>query len=149
MKISVILLVSLLLINCSSDNIDTNFENSKLEFVSDGGLNYENDGLANKNWVISSQSELESNFSIDPEFVDSFQDPLFNFNTHVMLIATDEIRNTGGYSLDIQFERERGNTIYLKVEKGSPDGPIVTLPLSIPFQVKKYPKTNMTLSFEN
>ncbi|MFO7744721.1 MAG: PrcB protein, partial [Psychroflexus sp.] len=93
-------------------------------------------------------SELESKFSLEPNFLGYFQKNPFNFDTHVMLIASDKVRTTGGYSVDIQYDGENENNIFFKVKINVPKG-LVTFPVLIPYQVKKFPKTEKTLKFRD
>ncbi|MFO7744551.1 MAG: PrcB protein [Psychroflexus sp.] len=147
MKNFVLLVLSFFLISCLDD--DDMLVNSDLELVKEGMFNFENENLAEQNWLISSQSELESTFSEEPEFLNLFQENPFNFETHVILISTDEIRTSGDYSVNIQFDGETENEVFFKIQYNSPDGGLVTLPVYIPYQAKKYPVTNKTIQFRN
>jgi len=44
------------------------------------------------------------------------------------LIATDEVRNTGGYSIDVLFESKNKTTLVFKIQNNSPEGFMATLP---------------------
>lgn len=144
-----LILLSIIFAGCgSSKNDNPNYKAQDLEVVLDGSFNYQNESLASQRWLISSQSELESKFSLEPNFLGYFQKNPFNFDTHVMLIASDKVRTTGGYSVDIQYDGENENNIFFKVKINVPKG-LVTFPVLIPYQVKKFPKTEKTLKFRD
>ncbi|MFD0932510.1 PrcB protein [Psychroflexus salinarum] len=144
-----LILLSIIFAGCrSSKNDNPNYKAQDLEVVLDGSFNYQNESLASQRWLISSQSELESKFSLEPNFLGYFQKNPFNFDTHVMLIASDKVRTTGGYSVDIQYDGENENNIFFKVKINVPKG-LVTFPVLIPYQVKKFPKTDKTLKFRD
>ncbi|MBZ9779484.1 PrcB protein [Psychroflexus sp. CAK8W] len=147
MKNFILLMVSFVLFSCSNE--DDMLVNSDLKLVKEGVFSSENENLAEQNWLISSQSEFESTFSEEPEFLNLFQDNPFDFETHIMLISTDEIRTSGGYSVNIQFDGETQNEVFFKIQYNSPEDGLVTLPVYIPYQAKKYPVTDKTIQFRN
>ena len=136
-------------VDCASSKIDNpDYDPQDLEVVLDGSFNHKNESLASRRWVISSQSELESEFSMEQNFLNFFQRNPFNFDTHVMLIATDKVRTTGGYSVDIQYDGKNEERFFFKVKISIPEG-LVTYPVLIPYQVEKFPKTNKSLKFRD
>jgi|AntRauTorcE11897_2_1112592.scaffolds.fasta_scaffold12005_3 hypothetical protein len=147
MKPVFLLLLSIALFSCSSDDDDARAD-SRLEFVKDGNFNDENQSLANRNFTISSQSELENTFTDQESFLSYFDENPINFQQDILLMATDQVRNTGGYSIEILFESENETTLVLRIQNNSPEGTMVTLPLLIPYQVKKIPKTNKEIIFQ-
>jgi hypothetical protein len=147
MKPIFLLLLSIAIFSCSSDDDDARAD-SRLEFVKDGNFNDENQSLANRNFTISSQSELENTFADKESFLSYFDENPFNFQQDILLIATDEVRNTGGYAIDILFESENETTLVFRIQNNSPEGSMVTLPLLIPYKVKKIPKTNKEIVFQ-
>ncbi|AFU69292.1 PrcB_C superfamily protein [Psychroflexus torquis ATCC 700755] len=147
MKPILLLLLSMVLFSCSSED-DMTKADSRLEFVKDGNFNDENRSLANQNFSISNQSELENTFADKESFLSYFDENPINFQQDILLIATDEVRNTSGYSIDILFESENETTLVFKIQNNSPEGSMVTLPLLIPYQVKKIPKTNKEIIFQ-
>jgi hypothetical protein len=64
-----------------------------------------------------------------------------------MLISSDEIRTSGGYSVDLQLERETESSVIINVIYNPPQGSVVTLPVYIPYQVKQYPRTEKSFQF--
>lgn len=148
MKYSALLVLCILLVCCSGSKVSTSQSTNAqdLQFVIDGSFNHEHESLANKRWVISSQSELESTFSMESNFIDYFKRNPFDFETYELLVATDVVRTTGGYSVNIQYDGEDKDTIFFKVKINSPEG-MVTFPVLIPYQVKKFPKTNKSIKF--
>ena len=137
----------MVLFNCSSED-DNAKADSRLEFVKEGNFNDENSSLANRNLSISRQSELENTFADKESFLRYFDENPINFQQYILLIATDKIRNTSGYSIEILFESENETTLIFKMQNNSPEGSMVTLPLLIPYQVKKIPKTNKEIIFQ-
>ncbi|WP_257984689.1 PrcB protein [Psychroflexus sp. MES1-P1E] len=137
----------MVLFSCSSED-DNAKADSRLEFVKEGNFNDENSSLANRNLGISRQSELENTFADKESFLSYFDENPINFQQYILLIATDKIRNTSGYSIEILFESENETTLIFKMQNNSPEGSMVTLPLLIPYQVKKIPKTNKEIIFQ-
>jgi hypothetical protein len=148
MKFIFILLILILSFGCSQDD-DANSNSTALELVKEGRFSFENEALAKHNWIIESQSDLDSIFSDEQNFLTYFQENPFNFNTHMMLISSDEIKTSGGYSVDIQIDRETETFIFLNVNYNSPQGSLITLPVYIPYQVKQHPKTEKSIQFNN
>jgi len=138
----------MLSMGCTNDD-DTTSNSSDLELIKEGIFSANNEILAKQNWIIESQSELETVFSNEQNFLSYFQENPFNFNTHVMLISSDEIKTLGGYSVDIQVDRETETMIFLDVLYNAPQGTLVTLPVYIPYQVQGYPKTEKSIQFNN
>jgi hypothetical protein len=82
MKYILFLLLSIVLLSCSSDDDDARAD-SRLEFVKDGNFNDENSSLANRNFSISSQSELENTFADKESFLSYFDDNPINFQQDI------------------------------------------------------------------
>ncbi|WP_026302632.1 hypothetical protein [Psychroflexus tropicus] len=146
MKNLILITILILSIGCTNDD-DTITNSPDLELIKEGIFSAENEILAKQNWIIESQSELETVFSNEQNFLTFFQENPFNFNTHVMLISSDEIKTSGGYSVDIQVDRETETIIFLNVLYNTPQESLVTLPVYIPYQVKQYPKTEKSIQF--
>ena len=102
-----------------------------------------------QNLVIKDQttwSSLISKMNPFPNTNYYFPDDVIDFEKYQVIAVFDQIRNYGGYSIDITKITENNNSIFVTVAQLKPGGinPVITQP----YHIVKIPKSNKKVVFE-
>ncbi len=81
------------------------------------------------------------------QFVDK-SDSLIDFNKYIVVLVSDALRGSSGYSIEIEEVVEAETTVRLKVRHRGPEGES-TAGMYQPFHIVKIPKPAKPLNFEH
>lgn len=101
------------------------------------------------NLVIKTQSEwdkLTATLKLGPKPWQNSIIPSVDFNKYQVIAVIDQVRNYGGYSIDITKITQTNNRIFVKVEQLSPGG--LTAVITQPYHIVQIPKSNKTVVFQ-
>jgi hypothetical protein len=151
MKKVYFLFMFLVLASCSSEN-DANTPPQTISptLIASGTL-YGNgsENIVQQNIVVSNQAAwtaLINQMDSVNNTSSSFTELNIDFDNYQLLVAFDQIRGTGGYSIEISNITENVNTIEASINVNSP-GPIATMVITQPFHIVKIPKSTKPVVF--
>lgn len=136
-----------LLTGCNSDDSDT----SNVPFsviVQDDNFNT-NANIPKSNLVIKDQTEWNNlllKINILTAANSIMPDIDVDFTKYQVIAVIDQVRNSGGYSIDITKITETNNSIFVKVEQLKPGGFYTVI--TQPYHIVKIPKTNKKIVFK-
>lgn len=138
---------------CSSDSNTTNKipENIDSTLIAKGELYGNGDeNISQQNMVITNQTDwtnlknqMDSVNTISPGFTEQNID----FDVYELLVVFDQIRATGGFSIEIATVNEDENNIIANIEMTSP-GEVATMVITQPFHIVKILKSDKTVIFQ-
>jgi len=108
------------------------------------------EGISMQNIVISDSAawnELMSKMDSVNNVTGSFSETEIDFSNNLILAAFDQIRPSGGYSIEIKSIREFTGSIIVNIENVIPVG-VVTGVITQPYHIVKIPKKNKQIVFE-
>ncbi len=150
-KIS-ILFIAVLFGFMTSCSITDNPTNS-IEFTQIGKGNLYGNGLENidkQNLVISDDNAwraLLSKINTVNNVSDEFTETNIDFSKFIVIASFDEVKTSGGYSIDITKITEGEGNIFVTVKNISNNGNATTV-MTQPYNIVKIPKTNKSIIFE-
>lgn len=136
-----------LLTGCNSDDSDTS--NVSYSVIVQGDNFNTNANIPKSNLVIKDQTEwnnLLSKINLVVNANSILPDTNVDFTKYQVIAVIDEVRNSGGYSIDITKITETNNSIFVKVEQLKPDGFYTVI--TQPYHIVKIPKTNKKVIFK-
>nr|WP_199000677.1 protease complex subunit PrcB family protein [Flavobacterium sp. ASV13] len=137
------------LASCNSDNNESEPSNVKFSEVYYGD-HFNGDYTTPKaNLVIKSQTEWENLIAKMKIAAQPWQNsvtPPIDFKKDQVIAVIDQIRNYGGYSIDITKITQTNNRIIVKVEQLNPGG-FATV-ITQPYHIVTMPKSNKKVVFE-
>lgn len=153
MKKLLLPLLVLVFTACSSDSNTTNKipENIDATLIAKGEL-YGNgeENILQQNLVITNQTDwtnlknqMDSVNTISPGFTEQNID----FDVYELLVVFDQIRSTGGFSIEITTVSEDENNIIANIEMTSP-GDVATMVITQPFHIVKILKSDKPVIFQ-
>ena len=144
MKKLFILLIVTLAIGCSEDIYPTGSS-----LIGKGSLfGNGSEGISKQNMVISDESSwhvlLEKLNSVN-NVSESFTETTIDFSAYQLIAVFDEIRSTGGYSIDLDI-LESSDKIQVNISYQIPED-LATTVITQPFHIVKIPLTSRAIEF--
>jgi hypothetical protein len=133
--------------SCNSDDSDTSNVESSL--IIKGDFYSTHQPIKKENLVIKDQqtwSALIANmgFTLDTNYF--FPDQSIDFSKYEVIAVFDEVRNYGGYSIDITKITQTNNRIYVKVEQLKKGG--LNAAMTQPYHIVKIVKSDKEVIFQ-
>ena len=151
-KYVLILLVAILTFSCNSDNENSDSEMTNVEqtlIVRDNLFGNGDEGLVDQNMVITNQdswSNLITQLDAVNNVSDSFSEIDIDFSQYTIIAVLDEIRGSGGHSLELNIMSNSENII-VNVNNISPEGNATTV-ITQPFIIVKILNSSLPIIFE-
>lgn len=145
----IITFLSILFVFASCDNDDS--QNGDLEYsvILQGDRfngNYDN---PKDNLVIKDQqtwTSLIGKMAFLSDTNSYFPDAIIDFKKYQVIVVIDEVRQYGGYSIDITKITQNNNSIFVTVEQLQPGG--INAVITQPFHIVKISKTGKKVVFK-
>jgi len=145
----IITFLSILFVFTSCDNDDS--QNGDLEYsvILQGDRfngNYDN---PKENLVIKDQqtwTSLIGKMAFLSDTNSYFPDAIIDFKKYQVIVVIDEVRQYGGYSIDITKITQNNNSIFVTVEQLQPGG--INAVITQPFHIVKISKTGKKVVFK-
>ncbi len=149
-KNMLIILLSIFILSCSSDDDNSNPTNIKSTLIAKDNL-YGNgaEGIAKQNLIISNQTawdNLITQMNSVNNVSDSFTETNINFSEYTVIATFDEIRGNGGHSLELNITSNSENII-VNIIDSVPDGNATTV-IAQPFNITKIQNSDLPILFE-
>jgi hypothetical protein len=148
-KKSLLILLSIFILSCNTE--DDNFEIANVEsaLIAKGNL-YGNgeEGIIQQNIVISNQnswSDLITQMDSSNNVSDSFLETNIDFSQYRIIAIFDEIKDNGGYLLELSINSNLDNIIVSIINDSQGDTSNV---ITQPFHIVKIQKSNLPIVFE-
>ncbi|KGL63946.1 protease complex subunit PrcB family protein [Polaribacter sp. Hel1_85] len=145
MKTIITIIFSLLLVGCPKNEEGGFTSLSKGNLFGNGA-----EGFKKENLVISSKVEWKSFLSkIDTinKVSETFENAI-DFSKEMVVVAVDEVRNTGGFSIEIVEVVKEGDICLIKIKsKGPKPMDMVTTAIIQPYHIVKINKTKKEIKF--
>ena len=150
-RILFVLSIVMIVVGCGTTN---NLESNTVEFdvISKGILGGAGaEGIEKQNLVITDTeswkaliSKIDSGNTISP----SFSEINIDFSNYTVIAVFDNVKNSGGFGLDLEVKSDLKNTI-IQIVKTAP-GPtdFVTMMITQPYCIIKIPNTSLPVVFE-
>jgi hypothetical protein len=107
------------------------------------------EGLVSQNIIVRNTDEwnalIEQMESVN-EQSDQFSETDIDFNQSLLVAVFDELRPTGGYSLDLKL-KQSDSKIVVEIHKNKPEGMAITV-ITQPYIIVKIDKTDLPISFQ-
>ena len=136
-----------ILTGCSSDESEqSNVEFSSILYGDDFSGNYDNQKA---NLVIKTQKQFDdllSKYKLGPNPWENSMPLNIDFKKYQIIAVIDQVRNYGGYSIDITKITQTNKRIFVKVEQLKPGG-FATVNTQ-PYHIIQMPKSNKKVVFE-
>lgn len=151
MKKLYFLVLFLVLASCSSENeANTPPQTVTPTLIASGSLyGSGSENIAQQNIVVTNQADwnaLINQMDSLNNTSSSFTELNIDFDNYQLLLAFDQVRPTGGFSIAINSIFETSNTIEATVNVTGP-GPIATMVITQPFYIVKIPKSTKPVVF--
>lgn len=150
MKNALILLLSFLVLSCSSnDNEVPPTEIETILIAKDNLYGNGAEGIGEQNIIISNQSawsSLMNQMNSVNNVSDSFSETNIDFSEYKIIAVFDEIKNSGGYSLELDVTLN-SEAIIVSITDIVPEGNVTTI-ITQPFHIIKITKSNLPILFE-
>jgi hypothetical protein len=136
-------------VSCNSDDSDNKSSNVTYSEILKGDIYNGKDSNPKGNLVIKDQTTWNDvlskmNLILPANMI--FPDTNIDFTKYQVIAVFDQVRNYGGYSIDITKITETRNRIIVKVEQLKPGG-IATV-ITQPYHIIKMPKNDKKIVFE-
>ena len=144
------ILILLFVLNCKTTNVNQEkMANEDLSLIAKGNLYGSGEEDINKqNLVITNQSNWEGMIgkmdSVN-KVSDSFSETDIDFSKHTIIAVFDEVKTTGGHSLELDIISNSENTIVNIIHK-SPKG-MATMAMTQPYYIVKISKSDLPIIF--
>lgn len=145
----IITFLSILLVFASCDNADSETRDLEYSVILQGDHfngNYDN---KKENLVIKDQETWNNLISKMNPFGDTnyyFPEATIDFTKYQVIAVIDEVRHSGGYSIDITKITQDNNRIFVTVEQLMPGG--INSVMTQPYHIVKIPKSNNKVVFQ-
>ena len=145
MKTFILIIFSFILVGCP--------ENTEVEFtsISKGNLyGAGEEGFGKENIIIASKEDWKS-FLLKIDKVNKTSETFekeINFSKEKIIVAIDKVRNTGGFSIEIESAIQSGKEIIFKVRTlGPKPTDMVTTAIMQPYHIVKIKTTKKNIKF--
>lgn len=107
------------------------------------------EGISKENLTIKNESdwnELISKMNTVNTETDNFSETDIDFNTHQIIAIFDEVKSTGGYSLEMAVTRQ-DQQIVAKITQKAFEGAAITV-ITQPYLIVRIPKSDLPVVFQ-
>lgn len=143
------ILILLLVLNCKSTDNQAKMTQENIILIGKGNLYGSGaEGIEKQNLIVASSEEwkdLLNKINTVNKVSDSFSETDIDFSKYTVLAVFDEVKNSGGHSLNLVLE-EADDKILIEVLRKSPDG-IATSVMTQPYYIVKIPKPSLPIVF--
>ncbi len=143
-------MIVLLALNCKSTDNQDNLKNEDIVLISKGNLHGSgSEGIEKQSRIIETESEwndLVSKMNSVNKVSNSFSETDINFSIHSVITVFDEVKSTGGHSLELDIQNT-SDKIIIEVIRKAPEG-MATAVITQPYYLAKIPKINKTIEFK-
>lgn len=151
MKIVIPIIVLLLNLSCINKKVHEDMQQSKITTVYKGSLfGAGAEGFTKENIVIQSEKEWQkvlNKLNTTNNMSEQFKGTV-DFSKKDVIIAVDNVRNTGGFSININEVSEKKDTIEISVvTKGPGPSDNVIMAITQPIHIVLINKTNKEIVF--
>lgn len=144
------ILILLLALNCKSSENQAKMAKEDIVLIGKGNLHGSgSEGIEKQNLVITSSEEwkdLLNKINAVNKVSDSFSETDIDFSEYTVIAVFDEIKNSGGHSLNLVIQ-ETKDKILVEVLRKGPNG-IATSVMTQPYYIVKIPKPSLPIVFE-
>lgn len=145
-KIFLIAILSMALINCSSDDNNESFSPQNIDFTTIGqGVTTSLMTIEQQNMVITNQTDWNQLLESFPEEIEISETDI-DFNTFQVIVSIDEERGHTGHWLTITDIIENENNITVTIATGEGDSGFESI--CRPYHIVKIPKSDKPVVFE-
>ncbi|MBJ7882650.1 protease complex subunit PrcB family protein [Gelidibacter salicanalis] len=150
MKNVLIILLSILVLSCSSDDSNSEMTNVVSTLIAKDNL-YGNgvEGITEQNLIISNQTtwnDLITQMNSVNNVSDNFTETDIDFSEHTIIAVFDEIKGNGGHNLELNIMSNSENII-VNVTDLAPEGNATTV-ITQPFHIVKIQNSDLPIIFE-
>jgi len=150
MKSLLLLLVLSIFIGCNNKDDDFLPLTISPILIGDGNL-YGNgkENITKQNLIISSNNtwaELTNKMNSANNETDNFTETEIDFSHFILLAAFDEIKMSGGYTIEIISVVENRNNLTVTIRRQAPKGSVYTV-ITQPYHIVKIPITDKRIIF--
>ena len=143
------IVILLFALNCKSTENQTKMKQENIVLIGKGNLYGSGaEGIEKQNLIVTSSEEwkdLLNKINTVNKVSDSFSETDIDFSKYTVLAVFDEVKNSGGHSLNLVLE-EADDKILIEVLRKSPDG-IATSVMTQPYYIVKIPKPSLPIVF--
>lgn len=144
------IVILLFALNCKSTENQAKMKQENIVLIGKGNLHGSGaEGIEKQNLIVTSSEEwkdLLNKINAVNKVSDSFSETDIDFSKYTVLAVFDEVKNSGGYSLNLVIQ-ETKDKILVEVLRKSPDG-IATSVMTQPYYIVKVPKSELPIVFE-
>lgn len=145
-KIFLIAILSMALINCSSDDNNESFSPQNIDFTTIGqGVTTSLMTIEQQNMVITNQTDWNQFLESFPHAAEISETDI-DFNTFQVIVSIDEERGHTGHWLEITEIIENENNITVTIATGEGDSGFESI--CRPYHIVKIPKSDKPVVFE-
>lgn len=151
MRLIFSILCSLFLTSCPNNNMNDKQEPTEIVSLYEGTLSGAGEeGFQKENFIISSEKEWKDflNKLDGTNKVSSRFDSVIDFNKVIVLVAIDNVRNSGGFRIKIsELKDEKGKLNVVVEHTGPKPTDMVTMVIIQPINIVKIKKTSKDIIF--
>ena len=144
------IVILLFALNCKSVENQAKMKQENIILIGKGNLYGSGaEGVEKQNLVITTTEEwkdLLNKINAVNKVSDSFSETDIDFSEYTVIAVFDEIKNSGGHSLNLVLE-ETKEKILVEVLRKGPNG-IATSVMTQPYYIVKIPKPSLPIVFE-
>ena len=145
-----ILLLSIIALSCNTDDDNSEIGNIESTLIAKGNLFGDGtEGITVQNIVIADQTtwnSLITQMNLINNISDSFTETDIDFSEYTIIAVFDEIKGTGGHSLELDIITNSDNII-VRITDIHPDGNATTV-ITQPFHIVKITNSDLPILFE-
>jgi hypothetical protein len=150
MKNVLIIVLSILVLGCSSDDDNSEVINIQSSLIAKDNL-YGNgaEGIMKQNLIISDQTswnDLIGKMNLVNNTSDNFKETDIDFTTHTIIAVFDEIKGNGGHSLELNII-SNSKKIMVNVTDSASEGNFTTV-ITQPFHIVKIQNSDLPIIFK-
>ncbi|WP_026754102.1 protease complex subunit PrcB family protein [Sediminibacter sp. Hel_I_10] len=150
MKKMVVVLISMVLLQCKSNVNQSNINNLDEMLIAKGNLYGAGaEGIKKQNEIITNTEEwssLMSKMDTVNKVSEEFSETDIDFSEYSIIAVFDEVRNSGGHGLDLEIIRN-SEDIVIEVIYDGPEGN-ATMVMTQPFYIAKIKKQDLPITFK-
>ncbi|MEF3077977.1 protease complex subunit PrcB family protein [Winogradskyella poriferorum] len=144
------IVILLFALNCKSAENQAKMKQENIILIGKGNLYGSGaEGVEKQNLVITTTEEwkdLLNKINAANKVSDSFSETDIDFSEYTVIAVFDEIKNSGGHSLNLAIQ-ETKEKILVEVLRKGPNG-IATSVMTQPYYIVKIPKPSLPIVFE-
>ncbi len=144
------IVILLFALNCKSSENKAKMTKEDIVLIGKGNLyGSGSEGIEKQNLIVTSPEEwkdLLNKMNAVNKVSDSFSETDIDFSEYTVIAVFDEIKNSGGHSLNLVIQ-ETKDKILVEVLRKGPNG-IATSVMTQPYYIVKIPKPSLPIVFE-